>query len=98
MCLLPNLTSLIVKNATLADADALLSFAAFRTKGQGEMKAFPRGLRNVLLVGKNNIGAWYESQIVDKLEGVTVFAKARGECFNFLSRTCPYAVYEPAFR
>lgn len=67
--MLPNLTSLIVKNATLADADALLRFVASRTKEEGEKKAFPRRLRNVLLVGENNIGAWHEAQIIAMLEG-----------------------------
>lgn len=69
VCLLPNLTSLIVKNATLADADALLRFVASRTKQEGEKKAFPRRLKNVLLVGENNIGAWHEAQIISMLEG-----------------------------
>jgi len=59
---------LIVKNATLADADALLRFVASRTK-EGEKKAFPRRLKNVLLVGENNIGAWHEAQIMAMLEG-----------------------------
>jgi hypothetical protein len=69
VCLLPNLTSLVVKNATLADADALLRFVASRTKQDGEKKAFPRRLKNVLLVGENNIGAWHEAQIRAMLEG-----------------------------